>query len=93
MMIESSTNHVPAPKLPSDDAGVDEAEEKQHHVDGPLEPMLELVERVVRVGRLHEQPRVALGVRKKRDDWHQRERRMHASAIETYPRQHAAARM
>ena len=63
MMIESSTNHVPAPKLPSDDAGVDEPEEKQHHVDRPLEPMLEFVERVVRVRRFHEESGIARGVR------------------------------
>ena len=91
MTIEISTNHVPAPTVPDHDAGVGEAEEEQHHVDRPLPPVLELVERVVRVGRFDEQPRIALGVRKKRDDRHQRERRMQPSAIEPDPRQHAAA--
>ena len=52
--------------------------------------MLELVERVVRIRRLDEEPRIAFGVRNKRDDGHQRERGMYAPAIHAQPRQHAA---
>jgi hypothetical protein len=49
---------------------------KQHRADRRLEAMLELVERVVRVRRLDEQPGVARRVREKRDDRNQGERRV-----------------
>ena len=73
-------------------ARVDQAEEEERDLRGISPPHLELAERVLRIRpRVDEEAGIARGVREKRHDGHERQRRMQAAPVEAQPRHAAGA--
>ena len=72
------------------DAGIDQPEQQKHAFHGKAPPALEKRQRVVSQRcRLDKQASITSPVRKKRNDWHQRERGMHAAHEQRPPGQRA----